>query len=89
MNADRVTVARLCVQVFDRLQLHPNKAEQVLALAGAFALITDALRVSPQDAFTAVRNLMVDRQHSDRKVAQFAAIEHFMRSRLGLRDAFA
>lgn len=85
MNADRVTVANLCVQLFDRLQQHyARKEEQVLALACAFAIITDALRDSPQDAFTAARALMFDRTHPDRKEHRFAAVEDHVRNELGV-----
>lgn len=82
MNADRTRVGRLCVLLFDRIQLHPIYEEQVLALAGAFALMCDVLRVAPQDAFTAVKNLMVDERHPDGLLHQFAAMKHHLATEL-------
>lgn len=78
-NADRVSVARLCVSLFDRLQAHPLKEEQVLALAGAFILLAKSLKVEPQDAFVAVGNLMTDRERDDALYPQFAAMAHYLK----------
>lgn len=59
MNADQKAVAKACVLLFDRIQ-HLPKDQQLLALAGAFVLMSMALRFPAQDAFTAVKNLMRD-----------------------------
>lgn len=77
MNADKVTVARATVRVLDALQhFYKRKSEQVMALAAAFVLLTEATGVEPYEAYTAVKNLMVDDQHSDQRDHRFAAVKY-------------
>lgn len=78
MNADRTTVARLCVQIFDRIQLHGDPEQQVLALAAAFLLAAEVARIPPQDAFVAVKNLMYDAIHADGRDHRFAAMKYHL-----------
>jgi len=77
-NANRLTVSRLMVNLFDRIQLHPRKEEQLLALAGAFVLMADACRIPAQDVFTCVKNLMTDPLREDGLVHQFAAMKYHL-----------
>lgn len=83
-NANRKRVAGLVVNLFDRIQSHPIKEEQLLALAGAFVLMADAFRFSAQDAFTAVKNLMTQPDKEDGLVHQFAAMKYHLQTELGV-----
>lgn len=82
VNADRLTVARLCVLLFDRIQAHDNYEEQILALAAAFLLMCEAAGIAAQDAFTAVKNLMADPLHADRIEHRFAAMKYHLETEL-------
>jgi len=79
MNADASAVVNRTVTLFDRLQLHRDKERNILALACAFILLCSALRVDPQDAFVAAKNLMVDPLRPDGKRHGFAAMEMHLR----------
>jgi hypothetical protein len=80
VNADRAAVARMCVYLFDRIQAHPRKEEQLLALAACFLLMADACGVDAQEAFTAVKNLMADPLKEDGLVHQFAAMRYHLKT---------
>lgn len=73
MNAPKRAVATACVNIFDRIQ-GLSKEIQILALAGAFAITCEVSRCSPQDAFTAVKNLMADPMTSTGRGLQFDAM---------------
>jgi hypothetical protein len=75
-------VARLCVMLFNAIQNHPRKEEQLLALAAAFLLMAEAAGIPAQDAFTAVKNLMADPLHSDRIEHRFAAMRYHLETEL-------
>lgn len=81
-NANRSRVAALVVNLFDRIQSHPVKEEQLLALAGAFVLMAKAFRFSAQEAFTAVGNLMTEPNKEDGLVHQFAAMKYHLETEL-------
>ncbi|MFZ3194113.1 MAG: hypothetical protein WA154_13025 [Moraxellaceae bacterium] len=81
-NANRLRVARLVVGIFDRIQQHPIKEEQLLAMAGAFVLMADALDIPAQDAFVAVKNLMTNPHEEDGLVHQFAAMGYHLKTEL-------
>lgn len=74
VNANRANVARLCVLLFDRLQLHASKEEQLLALAAAFLLMAEACGIPAQEAFTAVKNMMADPMRASGIYHQFDAM---------------
>lgn len=81
-NANRLRVARLVVGIFDRIQDHPIKEEQLLAMAGAFVLMADAMDIPAQDAFTAVKNLMTEPNKEDGLVHQFAGMAYHLKTEL-------
>lgn len=81
-NADRSRVSALMVNLFDRIQGHPVKEEQLLALAGAFVLMAEACRLSAQDVFTAVKNLMTDPTKAEGRVLQFSAMQYHLETEL-------
>lgn len=74
INANRANVARLCVNLFERIQLHPRKEEQLLALAAAFLLMAEACSIPAQEAFTAVKNMMADPMRASGIYHQFDAM---------------
>lgn len=80
--ADQGRVARLCVILFNAIQGHRSREEQVLALAAAFTLLAQACKIAPQEAFTVVKNLMVDPLHSEGLVHQFAAMRYHLETEL-------
>jgi hypothetical protein len=82
VNAHKTRVANLTVSLFDRIQGHPVKEEQLLALAAGFVLMSEATGVPAQDAFQAVKNLMVDEKHSERRDHRFAAMKHHLETEL-------
>lgn len=63
MNAPRGAVANACVRLFDRIQDLPHE-HQLLAFAGAFVIMAEAYGFPAQDAFTAVKNLMLDPENA-------------------------
>lgn len=75
--APKAAVANAVASVFDRLQSLPHEV-QLLALAGAFVLMTEASALPAQDAFSAVSNLMVDERHSTRRDHRFAAMKQYL-----------
>lgn len=75
-------MARLCVLLFDRIQLHENKEEQVLALAAAFLLLAEVAGIPAQDAFVAIKNLMADPLHADGIEHRFAAMKYHLQTEL-------
>lgn len=77
MNAPRKIVATATVNIFDRIQ-GMAKEIQVLALAAAFAITCETSRVEPQDAFTAVKNLMADPMTSTGRGLQFDAMKYHL-----------
>lgn len=79
MNANKTNVARATVRIFDALQTYyKRKSEQLMALAAAFVLMTEATGTEPYEAFTAVKNLMVDETHTDRRDHRFAAVKYHL-----------
>lgn len=85
VNADRPIVARLVVDLFNTLDQSPphiRNEEKLLALAGAFVLMASVLKVSAQEAFTAVKNLMTDPLGPDGLVQQFAAMRFHLEEEL-------
>lgn len=81
MGASRKAVADACVLLFDRIQSLP-KEHQLLALAGAFVLMSDAFGFPAQDAFVAVKNLMQDRETSTGLGLQFDAMRWHLQDEL-------
>lgn len=81
MNAPRQKVADACVAIFDRLQGLP-KEMQILALAAAFLLSTDASRIPAQEAFTATKNLMFCERTSSKLDLQFQAMKFHLDTEL-------
>lgn len=79
VNADAGAVQNRMVHLFDRLQLRRDKERNILALACAFILMCRALKVTPQDAFTASQNLMVDPLRPEGIRHGFAAMELHLR----------
>lgn len=77
-NANRANVARLCVLLFDRLQHHARKEEQLLALAAAFLLMAEACGIPAQDAFVAVKNMMADPLRASGIYHQFDAMRYHL-----------
>lgn len=86
VNAHRANVARLTVLLFDRIQLHESKEEQLLALAAAFLLMAEACGVPAQEAFTAVKNMMADPMRASGIYHQFDAMRYHLDSEV-LADA--
>src|ERR1700744_1964930 len=76
--ADRDAVARLAVLLFDRIQMHANKEEQLLSLAAAFLLMSEAFGVPAQEGFTAVKNMMADPMRASGIYHQFDALRHYL-----------
>ncbi len=81
VNADRTTVARTTVELFDRVQ-HREKEAQLLGLACAFILMAESLRVPAQDAFTAAANLMADKVNPSGREARFDAMKFHLETEL-------
>jgi hypothetical protein len=81
-NANRTSVARLCILLFNVVQNHPKKEEQLLALASAFLLMADALGIPAQDAFTAVKNMLADPMRASGIFHQFDAARHYLEADL-------
>lgn len=81
MNANRKAVARACVLLFDTVQSLP-KEDQLLALAGAFVLMSSAFKFPAFDAFNAVKNLMADPTTSTGLGVQFDAMKWHLQTEL-------
>lgn len=73
MCAPKKIVGDLCVHIFDRIQGR-KKEHQLLALAAAFALLTDATRIEPQEVYSASKALMADPMTSSGLAPQFQAM---------------
>jgi hypothetical protein len=76
-SASRSAVATAMVSVFDRLQGKPNEV-QLLALTGAFALMSEVTEVSPEDARVVVSNLMRDPNTKTRRELRFQAMKAYL-----------
>ena len=81
VNADRTTVARTCVELFDRIQDKAKEA-QLLGLACAFILMAETLKVPAQDAFSAATNLMLDKMNPTGREARFDAMKFHLETEL-------
>lgn len=87
MSADKTTVARLCVKIYDSMHgFYERRAEQLMAAAASFVLLCEAANVEPFEAYAAVKNLMVDEIHSERRDHRFAAMKYHIQEEL-LKDA--
>lgn len=80
-SADKSKVGTAMVSLFDRLQSLPKEV-QVLALAGAFALMTEVSKVTAPEAMTAVSNLMYDPLTSTGRAPQFNAMRFHLDTEL-------
>lgn len=80
-GAPRGAVAQACVQLFDRIQHLPREI-QLLALAGAFVLMSKALRFDSNDTYQAITNLMKDPKNSSGMLAQFDAMRFHIETEL-------
>lgn len=78
MNADRANVARLCVNIFEAIDRTSRKEEALMALAAAFVILVEVLKVKPTDVLPAVQNLMVDASHPDQRDGRFAAMKYYL-----------
>lgn len=81
MNASKRSVANITVAIFDRIQ-GAAKELQILGLAAAFAITCEASRVEPQEAFTAVKNLMADPLTATGRGLQFDAMRYHLDTEL-------
>jgi hypothetical protein len=88
MNADKTTVARLTVKLFDSMSsFYEKKSEQLMALAASFVLMAEAAGFDPFEAYTAVKNLMVDEVHSERRDHRFAAMKYHLETEVLVPNA--
>jgi hypothetical protein len=78
-NAAPQRVARLSFLVINELQ-EGKHHEQIVASAVVFLLICEALKVSPQDVFTATKNLLSDEREGGQE--QFRAIQAYVAGEL-------
>ncbi len=81
-NADRLRVAALSVRAFDALETHPIKEERLLALAGAFTLMSEAYGIPAQEVFTCVKRLMTDPLKEEGLVLQFSGLRYHIETEL-------
>lgn len=79
VNADRAKVTNKMVSLFDRLQLKRDKESNLLALACAFILLAEAMKVPAQDAFQAAKNLMYDPLRHEGIGHGFAAMQEHLK----------
>lgn len=90
MNADKALVANLTVKIFDSVSTFlsgTKKSAQIMAAAAAFVLICETAGVEPYEAYTAVKNLMVDEKHSERRDHRFAAMKFHLETELLTNNA--
>lgn len=80
-SAPRGPVAKAMVNLFSTLQQLPKEI-QLLALAAAFSLMIDVTKLPPQDAHTAVKNLMRDEANPTRMAPQFDAMRFHLETEL-------
>lgn len=78
-HADKREVAAACVKVFDAIQLLP-KHVQLLGLAAAFILTSNASGFPAQDAYTATKNLMYDPTTRTGIAPQFQAMDYHLKT---------
>ncbi len=71
--ASKRSVAGLCVRIFSAIENFPREL-QLMALAAAFVLLSDATSIPAQDAMTATKNLMADPMTSTGLAPQFQAM---------------
>ena len=78
VNAPRATTAHLTLALIDRVQGHHQQpGAQIAALSAAFLLLCERFQVSPQDAFTATKNLMNDH---DGRAIEFEAVRMYLQN---------
>lgn len=80
-SASRSAVATAMVSVFNAIQGLRNEV-QLLALTGAFALMTEVTDVRPEDARVVISNLMKDPNTSTRREARFSAMKYYITEEL-------
>lgn len=80
-GVSRSAVATAMVSIFDRLQGLRNEV-QLLALAGAFSLMSEVTDISPSDAGTVVSNLMRDQTTATRRELRFQAMRFHLNDEL-------
>lgn len=80
-SASRNAVATAMVNVFDRLQGFKNEV-QLLALAGAFALMSEVTEVTPSDSYAVIANLMKDNTTATRRELRFQAMKFHLTDEL-------
>lgn len=78
VNASAGAVAHAAMSVLDAVQTRPPEA-QVLGAAAFFITACERFGVPAQDAFTAVTNLMNDREG---RKPEFAAVRLYMENEL-------
>lgn len=78
-NANPARVANATMAVIDATQRGFQPHEQMHAMAAAFLLLSEHWGLSPQDLFTATKNLMNDNLG---KRPEFAAVQQYMREEL-------
>jgi hypothetical protein len=76
-GVSRAAVATAMVSIFDRIQGLRNEV-QLLALTGAFALMSEVTEVSPQDAQVVIANLMKDPNTKTRRELRFQAMKAYI-----------
>ncbi len=79
--ASRNAVASAMVSIFDRLQGLKNEV-QLLALTGAFLLMSEVTEVTPDDARVVVANLMKDPATATRRELRFQAMKYHLETDL-------
>lgn len=75
MNADAEQVGRLAVALADLVQDQPEEV-RVLGTAAFFKLFLERLGIEPQDAMTAVGNLMAEAERLG--VRQFSGLREYL-----------
>lgn len=75
MNADPERVGRLAIALADLIQSEPEEI-RVLGTAAFFKLFLDRIGIEPQDAMTAVGNLMAEAERL--QVRQFSALRDYL-----------
>lgn len=75
MNADPEKVGRMAIALADLVQDQPAEV-RVLGTAAFFKLFLDRIGIEPQDAMTAVGNLMAEAERL--QVRQFAGLREYL-----------
>ena len=73
-NASADAVARAGIDILDRMQNHPQHI-QPLALAAAFIVLSNHLRVPAQDLFAVTTNMMAEEEN----IAEFKAVKDYIK----------